>query len=65
MTDGYASNLARCADANTRKLHGMKSHDCHVFMERLLPIEFGSLLNHVLNPLTEISQFLEIFVHQL
>jgi hypothetical protein len=57
MPDGYSSNLARCADANTGKLHGMKSHDCHVFMERLLPIAFASLPNHVINPLTEISQF--------
>ncbi|KAI5436175.1 hypothetical protein KIW84_022582 [Lathyrus oleraceus] len=57
MPDGYASNLARCADSSTGKLHGMKSHDCHVFMERLLPIAFSSLPKHVLNPLTEISQF--------
>ena len=57
MPDGYSSNLARCADANTGKLHGMKSHDCHIFMEQLLPISFGSLLKHVLNPLTKISQF--------
>ncbi|XP_058732953.1 uncharacterized protein LOC131604516 [Vicia villosa] len=57
MPDGYSSNLARCADANTGKLHGMKSHDCHIFMERLLPIAFRSLPKNVLNPLTEISQF--------
>ncbi|KAK2429708.1 hypothetical protein QL285_028127 [Trifolium repens] len=57
MPDGYSSNLARCADANTGRLHGMKSHDCHVFMERLLPIAFASLPNHVINPLTEVSQF--------
>lgn len=35
----------------------MKSHDCHVFMERLLPIMLNSLPKHVLNPLTKISQF--------
>ncbi|CAK8543573.1 unnamed protein product [Lathyrus sativus] len=57
MPDGYASNLARCVDTKTGKLHGMKSHDCHVFMGRLLPIAFSSLSNHVLFPLTEISQF--------
>ncbi|XP_058774567.1 uncharacterized protein LOC131648855 [Vicia villosa] len=57
MPDGYASNLARCANANTGKLTGMKSHDCHVFMERFLPIAFSSLPTQVLNPLTEISQF--------
>lgn len=33
ILDGYASNLARCGDPNSGKLHGMKSHDCHVFME--------------------------------
>ncbi|KAL0387661.1 UNVERIFIED_CONTAM: hypothetical protein Sradi_2647900 [Sesamum radiatum] len=34
--DGYTSNLGRCIDLNELKLHGMKSHDCHVFMERFL-----------------------------
>ncbi|CAK8563414.1 unnamed protein product [Lathyrus sativus] len=57
MSDGYTSNLAWCANSNNRKLNGMKSHDCHVFMERLLPIAFNSLLSKVLNPLTEISHF--------
>lgn len=65
IPDGYASNLARCADPNTRNLHEIKSHDYHVFMERLLLIAFDSLPKHVINPLTEISQFLEIFVRQL
>lgn len=57
MPDDYSSNLARCADAKTGKLHGIKVHDCHVFMEQLLPISSSSLPKHVLNPLTEISQF--------
>ncbi|GAU31957.1 hypothetical protein TSUD_288910 [Trifolium subterraneum] len=57
MPDGYSSNLARCSDVNTGRLRGMKSHDSHVLMERLLPISFCSLPNHVLNPLTEVSQF--------
>ena len=35
----------------------MKSHDCHVFMECLLPIAFSSLPSNVLNPLTELNQF--------
>jgi len=35
----------------------MKSHDCHVLMECLLPIAFSSLPTHVLNPITEISLF--------
>ncbi|XP_004488903.1 uncharacterized protein [Cicer arietinum] len=57
MPDGYASNLARCADVNTGQINGMKSHDCHVFMECLLPFLFSSLPDHVWKPLTELSQF--------
>jgi len=57
MPDGYSSNLSRCADINRGKVIGMKSHDCHVFMECLLPIAFSSLPTHVLNPITEVSHF--------
>jgi len=57
MPDGYSSNLSRCADVNTGRLRGMKSHDSHVLMERLLPIAFSSLPNHDINSLIEISQF--------
>ena len=57
MPDGYASNLSRCADAVKGKRYGMKSHDCHVFMECLIPIAFRSLPDHVWKPLTEISCF--------
>ncbi|XP_073219440.1 uncharacterized protein [Cicer arietinum] len=57
MPDGYASNLARCADVNKGQMNGMKSHDCHVFMECLLPFAFSSLPDHVWKPLTELSQF--------
>ncbi|XP_004516953.1 uncharacterized protein [Cicer arietinum] len=57
MSDGYASNLARCADVNRGQMNGMKSHDCHVFMECLLPFLFSSLPDHVWKPLTELSQF--------
>jgi len=57
MPDGYSSNLARCADTEKGSIHHMKSHDCQVFMETLLPIAFSSLPMHVLNPLIEISHF--------
>ncbi|XP_021735138.1 uncharacterized protein LOC110701823 [Chenopodium quinoa] len=56
--DGYASNLSRCVDLQSGKLHGMKIHDCHVFMERLFPTALRELLpTHIWNAITEISQF--------
>ncbi|XP_057999031.1 uncharacterized protein LOC131177881 [Hevea brasiliensis] len=56
--DGYVSNMGRCIDMRKLKLFGMKSHDCHVFMQRLLPIAFRELLpKNVWQPLTELSNF--------
>ncbi|RDX82748.1 hypothetical protein CR513_36423, partial [Mucuna pruriens] len=43
LSDRCASNLSRCVDLNQGKLHGMKIHDCYVFMQQLLPIAFDSL----------------------
>jgi len=43
--DGYSSDLSSCVDMENGKLSGMKSHDCHVFMERLLPFIFAELLD--------------------
>jgi len=59
MPDGFASNIARCFDSQTGNVHGMKSHNCHVFMESLLPIAFSCLPNIVWKPFTELSQFLK------
>ncbi|XP_042379983.1 uncharacterized protein LOC121972368 [Zingiber officinale] len=57
--DGYVSNLGRCIDMKEFKLIGLKSHDCHIFMERLIPIAFKELLpNFVWGTITELSIFL-------
>jgi hypothetical protein len=57
MPDGHASNLHRCVNKGEGKLIGMKSHDCHVFMERLLPIAFSALPHQVWSPIAELSKF--------
>ncbi|XP_074576082.1 uncharacterized protein LOC141832476 [Curcuma longa] len=38
VPDGYSSNISRCIDVKQRKIFGLKSHDCHILMEQLLPI---------------------------
>ncbi|KAG7531488.1 hypothetical protein ISN44_Un30g000040 [Arabidopsis suecica] len=45
FSDGYSSSLANCVDLPGRKLTGMKSHDCHVLMQRLFPIAFVELMD--------------------
>ncbi|KAK6780272.1 hypothetical protein RDI58_022456 [Solanum bulbocastanum] len=57
MPDGYASNLGKRADIERGILHGMKSHDCHVFMEQLLPIAFCGLPENIWKSMAEISLF--------
>ena len=52
------SNLARCVDMRKFKLFGMKSHDCHVFMQRLMSVAFRELLSSkVWEAITELSLF--------
>jgi hypothetical protein len=35
--DGYAHNVKRGVNLTTMRVNGMKSHDYHVWIERLLP----------------------------
>jgi hypothetical protein len=35
--DGYAMNLRRGVNLSTLRVNGMKSHDYHIWLERLLP----------------------------
>ncbi|XP_035545076.1 uncharacterized protein LOC109022087 [Juglans regia] len=56
--DGFASNIDRCVSVPDCKISGMKSHDCHIFMQRLLPAAiFGYLRQDVRLALTELSTF--------
>lgn len=40
--DGYASNLSRCVNMKECKVSNLKSHDCHVLIEEILPITLRS-----------------------
>ncbi|CAL8991373.1 unnamed protein product [Prunus brigantina] len=56
--DGYASNIARCVNVDGGKFTGLKSHDYHVFMQRLLPVGIRHLLpEDVVKPIILLSRF--------
>lgn len=38
VPDGYASNISRHVDVKNGKLGGLKSHDCHVLLQQILPV---------------------------
>jgi hypothetical protein len=55
---GYASNISRCVKEAQCKVSRMKSHDCHVFIQKLLPTAFRSYLYRLLwEALTKLSIF--------
>uniref|UniRef100_M1CTG4 TNP2 n=1 Tax=Solanum tuberosum TaxID=4113 RepID=M1CTG4_SOLTU len=58
VPDGYSSNISNCVDLKQHTMHGLKSHDCHVLMQQLLPIALRNLVPvNVLKPLIELSNF--------
>ncbi|XP_043694245.1 uncharacterized protein LOC122644951 [Telopea speciosissima] len=38
VPDGYSGNISRYVKVTERDISGMKSHDCHVLMQQLLPL---------------------------
>ena len=58
MPDGCASNIRRCVDVNSCKVSGLKSHDYHIILQKLLPLVVRHILPvDVAVPLIELSRF--------
>ena len=47
--DSFASNLLKNIAPNDSRIVGLKSHDCHVIMQRLLPVGCRSLVNKTIS----------------
>ena len=43
--DGYAANLTRCINMDGRKVQGLKTHDCHILLQQILPIAMRGLIH--------------------
>ena len=56
--DGHASNISRMVNIEECRLYGMKSHNCHVFMQTLILLAFCDLLaKGIWDALMEINHF--------
>jgi hypothetical protein len=63
FTDGYAAGFRRDVNLELGKLSGVKSHDYHIFMERLFPVIFHEYLDDdVWKALAELSHFIDHYV---
>ncbi|XP_074351361.1 uncharacterized protein LOC141690463 [Apium graveolens] len=41
---GHASNIKNCVSMPDLKMYGLKSHDCHILLQQLLPVAIRSVL---------------------
>jgi hypothetical protein len=56
--DGYAAGFRRAVNLDSGKQSGVKSHDYHIFVERLIHVMFHGYLNDdVWKALAELSHF--------
>lgn len=58
VPDGFSSNISQCVSLKDHKISTLKSHDCHVLLQHLLPLALrGMLSKEVCEPLIELSIF--------
>jgi hypothetical protein len=56
--DGYTAGFRRAVNLMTKKLTGLKSHDCHIMMASLLPVMFHGYFNvSIWKALAKLSYF--------
>ncbi|XP_020080549.1 uncharacterized protein LOC109704193 [Ananas comosus] len=59
VPDGYAGNISRSVNVTKGKMFGLKSHDCHILMQQLLPISLRGLLSkNVTAPLFDLCGYI-------
>jgi len=59
--DGFASNLKKNVIDGKNKISGLKSHDCHIIMQRLLPTGLRPFMKkEIVDAITELSNFFEL-----
>ncbi|CAM8975732.1 unnamed protein product [Rhodiola kirilowii] len=57
---GYAGSLKNKFNVEEKKFNGLKTHDCHVMLQRLLPVFIRPYLPHyVVEPLISLSRWFQ------
>ncbi|KAJ9556176.1 hypothetical protein OSB04_010790 [Centaurea solstitialis] len=66
IPDGYGSNIGDCVNLEDDNFCSFKNQDCHMFMQRLLPIALkGMLPNQIWDVITELSTIFRILCSQV
>ncbi|WVZ76713.1 hypothetical protein U9M48_024665 [Paspalum notatum var. saurae] len=60
FSDGYASNLATCISTDGCNLQGLKTHDCHILLQRFLPAAIRGLMHKdIYEAIAELGMFFQ------
>ncbi|KAL5677200.1 hypothetical protein ACJX0J_013331, partial [Zea mays] len=58
--DGYASNLAKSITSDGCNLQGLKTHDCHILLQRILPVAIRGIMHRdIYEAIAELGQFFQ------
>ena len=61
LPDGFCSNIGGCVNLDEKKITGLKSHDCHILLEYLIPLATRGLLpDHVYDAIVNLSRFFRL-----
>jgi hypothetical protein len=56
--DGYASNIQICLNVDSIKWQGLKTYDCHILLQRIIPARLRGLLDDdIYQTLAEFGKF--------
>ncbi|XP_022158896.1 uncharacterized protein LOC111025354 [Momordica charantia] len=56
--DGFVSNISRCVSVEDGRIWGLKTHDCHVLLQRILPIGIRAYVQkNVSTSIVELCKF--------
>ncbi|KAL5656035.1 hypothetical protein ACJX0J_035354, partial [Zea mays] len=58
--DGYASNLAKSITSDGCNLQGLKTHDCHILLQRILHVAIRGIMHRdIYEAIAELGQFFQ------
>ena len=56
-SDGFSSNMSKCVNVQTRKVLGLKTHDCHILLQRTLPAGVRGLVDpHIYQAIADLGK---------
>jgi hypothetical protein len=58
FSNGFASNISRCLNAEGTMVQGLKTHNCHILLQRILPAAMRGFLDRdIYEAIAELGKF--------